>query len=123
MVESGGDQVVSHVVLHALGSLADALGLGDALSARIPARSARLGLHDRGKVLVQAIVMSAGGGECCSDIEYLRAEAGLFADVCSDSTLYRTFTEDLSAETLASVHAGFAEVRATVWKKLKLTRS
>jgi hypothetical protein len=122
VVESGGDQVVTHVGLHALGSLADALGLGDALSARIPARSARLLLHDRGKVLVQAMVMLAGGGECCSDIEYLRAEEGLFADVCSDSTLYRTFTEDLTPETLTSVQAGFAEVRSAVWKKLKLTK-
>ena len=60
VVEPGGDQVVSHVGLHALGSLADALGLGDALSACIPPRSARLPRHDRGKVLVQAMVMLAG---------------------------------------------------------------
>jgi hypothetical protein len=122
MVESGGDQIVSYVGLHALGSLADQLGLGDALSARIPPRSARLPLHDRGKVLVQAMLMLAGGGECCSDIEYLRAEDGLFADVCSDSTLYRTFSEDLTPETLASVKDGFGEVRAKAWKKLKLTK-
>ncbi len=102
MVESGGDQVVSHVGLHALGSFADQLGLGEALSARIAAaRGKRLPLHDRGKVLVQAMVMLAGGGESCSDIEYLRTEESLFADVCSDSTLYRTFTENLDPETLA----------------------
>lgn len=122
IVESGGDQVVTHVGLHALGSLADRLGLGDTLSARIPVHSARPPIHDRGKVLVQTMLMLAGGGECCSDIEYLRADGGLFTDVCSDSTLYRTFTEDLGAETLVSVQEGFAEVRAKVWKKLKLTK-
>ena len=46
--------------------------------------------HDRGKVLTQAMLMLAGGGECCSDIEYLRAEGALFgggvsADVVSDA--------------------------------------
>lgn len=121
VVESGGDQVVSHVGLHALGAFADQLGLGEALSTRIPSGS-RVLLHDRGKVLVHTMLMLAGGGECVSDIEYLRAEGGLFADVCSDSTLYRTFTEDLAPEVLASVSAGFAEVRAKVWKKLKLTK-
>ena len=34
--------------------------------------------------------MLAGGGEACTDIEYLRAEAGLFGDVPSAPTLYRT---------------------------------
>jgi len=122
IVEPGGDQVVAHVGLHALGSFADALGLGDALSKRIPVRSARLPVHDRGKVLVHAMLMLAGGGECCADIEHLRIEGSLFADVCSDSTLYRTFTEDLGEETLTSLKEGFAEVRARVWKKLGLTK-
>jgi hypothetical protein len=121
-VEPGGDQVVSHVGLHALGTLADQLRLGEALSARIPVRSARLPLHDRGKVLVQAMLMLAGGGECCSDIEHLRVEEDLFASVPSDSTLYRTFTEDLTPITRGSLSEGFAEVRAKVWKKLKLTK-
>jgi hypothetical protein len=122
VVESGGDQVVAHVGLHALGSFADELGLADALSARIPVRSARIPIHDRGKVMVQTMLMLAGGGECCSDIEYLRADGSLFSDVCSDSTLYRTVTEDLVPDTLASVREGFAQVRAQVWKKLKLTK-
>ncbi|WP_420626863.1 hypothetical protein [Candidatus Poriferisodalis sp.] len=34
----------------------------------------------------------AGGGEACSDIEYLRAQWELFGDDASDSTLYRTVT-------------------------------
>src|SRR6185437_10944598 len=122
VVEPGGDQVVAHVGLHALGSFADALGLGDALSARIPVRSARMPVHDRGKLLVHAMLMLAGGGECCADIQHLRVEGSLFADVCSDSTLYRTFNEDVGEETLAALKEAFAEVRADVWKKLGLTR-
>ena len=53
-VECGGDQVVAHVGLHALGGLADRLGLGNALSARVVATGEGYRLHDRGKVLVQA---------------------------------------------------------------------
>ncbi len=78
VVEPGGDQVVADVGLHALGRFADRLGLGDALSARIPITGERLPLHDRGKVLVQAMLMLAGGGEACTDVEHLRAQAALF---------------------------------------------
>ena len=76
VVEGGGEQVVAHVGLHALGSFADRLRVGDALATRIP----RPGVvfHDRGKVLVQAMLMLAGGGEACSDIERLRSQSTLF---------------------------------------------
>ena len=50
-------------------------------------------VHDRGRVLCQAMLMLAGGGESCTDIESLAAQGRLFGDVCSDSTLYRTFTD------------------------------
>jgi len=122
VVEPGGEQVVAHVGLHALGAFADQLGLGEALSARIPITGARAPLHDRGKVLVQAMLMLAGGGESCGDIEHLRVENDLFDDVCSDSTLYRTFTDDLDAATLGALTEGFAEVRSTVWRRAKLIK-
>jgi len=77
VVEGGGEQVVAHVGLHALGSLADRLGVGELLSARVPAPGVRLPVHDRGTVLVQAMLMLAGGGEACSDIERLRAQSTL----------------------------------------------
>jgi hypothetical protein len=48
-IEARGEGVVAHVGLNALGSFADRLGLGDALSARIPWSGERLPLHDRGK--------------------------------------------------------------------------
>jgi hypothetical protein len=87
VVEGGGEQVVSHVGLHALGAFADRLGVGELLSARIAPPGDRLPMHDRGKVLVQAMLMLAGGGEACSDIERLRAQPTLFGVVPSDSTL------------------------------------
>jgi hypothetical protein len=68
------------------------------------------------------MLVLAGGGESCADIEYLRVEPDLFADVCSDSTLYRTFTENLDAAVLPQLEAGFAEARATVWRRAKLTK-
>lgn len=116
VVEPGGDQVVAHVGLHALGALADRLGLGDSLSARIPI----VAEHDRGKVLVQAMLMLAGGGEACSDIEALRAQPTLFGSVPSDTTLYRTFRK-IDATVLEGLWQAMAEVRAQVWRRSAAT--
>jgi Transposase DDE domain group 1 len=120
VVEGGGDQVVAHVGLHALGAFADRLGLGDALSARMAITGERLPVHDRGKVLTQAMLMLAGGGEACADIEHLRAQGDLFGLVPSDSTLYRTF-RGIDADTRAGLWAAMAEVRAGVWGRAAAT--
>jgi Transposase DDE domain group 1 len=122
-IEAGGDGVVAHVGLHALGAFADRLGLGDALSARVPPRGERLPVHDRGKVVVQAILMVAGGGEACSDIEALRAQERLFGAVPSDSTLYRTFRHDLGPDPLVGVWNAMAGVRAGVWRRSSVTNT
>jgi hypothetical protein len=120
VVEPGGDQVVAHVGLHALGAFADRLALGDCLSARIAATGERAPVHDRGKVLTQAMLMLAGGGEACADIEHLRAQPDLFGSVPSDSTLYRTF-RGIDAATLEGLWEGTAEVRAKVWPRAAVT--
>jgi hypothetical protein len=120
VVENGGTQVVAHVGLHLLGSFADRLGLGDSLSTAISPRGERLPVHDRGKVLTQAMLMFAGGGEACSDIEHLRAQPALFGVVPSDSTLYRTFCH-VDAETLVALRAAFAEVRHKAWRRMAAT--
>ena len=119
-VGGGGDQVVAHVGLHALGAFADRLGLGDSLSKRIPMLGERFPLHDRGKVLVQAMLMLAGGGEACTDIEHLRAQPGLFGWVPSDSTLYRTFRQ-LDPATLDGVWEAMGAIRAEVWRRAGAT--
>jgi hypothetical protein len=120
MVETGGEGVVAHVGLHALGRFADRLGVGDLLSARVPIMSERPPVHDRGKVLVQAMLMMAGGGEACSDIEKLRAQPTLFGEVPSDSTLYRTFFQ-LDAQTVLGLWEAMAQARAKVWSRAAVT--
>jgi hypothetical protein len=120
VVEGGGEGVVAHVGLHALGAFADRLGLGHSLSARVPVTGERLPVHDRGKVLVQAMLMLAGGGEACADIEHLRAQGDLFGSVPSDSTLYRTFRR-IDPGTLEGLWEAMAEVRTAVWRRSAAT--
>lgn len=120
VVGAGGEGVVAHVGLHLLGSFADRLGLGDSLSAAIAPRGERLPVHDRGKVLTQAMLMFAGGGEACADIEHLRTQPALFGEVPSDSTLYRTF-RDIDADTLTVLRAAFADVRTAAWRRMAAT--
>ena len=120
IVEPGGGGVLAHVGLHALGSFADRLGLGDSLSARIPVTGERDPLHDRGKVLVHAALMLAGGGESCADIEHLRLQPDLFGLVPSDSTVFRTFHQ-LDGATRAGIDSAMAEVRSKVWARSSVT--
>jgi len=120
VVECGGEQVVAHVGLHALGAFADRLGLGAGLSDRVPLTGERLPIHDRGKVLVQAMLMLAGGGESCSDIEHLRSQTQLFGEVASDSTLYRVL-RGVDSEVLQGLWQAMAETRAKVWRRSAAT--
>jgi hypothetical protein len=119
-VEPGAAGVVAHVGLHALGSFADRLGLGDSLSTAIPWTGERAPAHDRGKVLVQMALVLAGGGESCADIEHLRLQPGLFGSVPSDSTVFRTLHQ-LSEETRTSIEMAMATVRANVWSRSAAT--
>lgn len=59
----GGDRVVQGVGLFALGGFADRSGLTAELSAAVPQRGERAPVHDRGRVLVHALLMLAAGGE------------------------------------------------------------
>ena len=115
-VEGGGGGLVGHVGLHALGLFADRLGVGASLSCGVRWGGERAPGHDRGKVLTQAMLMLAGGGECCSDIEYLRAEGGLFGAVASAPTLYRT-VRGLSPATVGDLWAHQAAVREQIWAR------
>lgn len=81
VVEGGGDQVAAHVGLHALGSFADRLRVGETLSGAVGWNGSGMPVHDRGRVLVQAMLMLAGGGESCADIEALASQRRLFGKV------------------------------------------
>lgn len=119
--DSGGDQVAANVGLHLLGGFADRLGLGSSLSSAVPHTGERAPVHDRGTVLMQAMLMLAGGGEACSDIEHLRSQPRLFGDVASDSTLYRVLTNELTPATLAGVWDAFGHIRQQVWRRIAAT--
>lgn len=122
-IEADGDGVVAHVGLHALGAFADRLGLSDALSAAVPPPGERLAVHDRGKVLCHTMLMLAGGGECCADIEALRAEERLFGPVASDTTTWRVFRHQLTPEVVAGLRAAIAPVRHRVWARSAVTNT
>ncbi len=115
-VTGGGGQVAAHAGLFALGRFADGLGLCEALSAAVPVSGERAPVHDRGKVLVHLLLMLAGGGEACADIEHLRAQRVLFGEVASDSTLYRTL-RGLGPDVLEGLASAVAGVRARVWER------
>ncbi len=79
-------------------------------------------LHDRGKVLVQSMLMLAGGGESCADIEHLRAQEDLFGSTPSDSTVFRSFHE-ISPDVRDALAEAFAGVRAEVWRRCAATKA
>ena len=120
-VEAGGSQVVGHVGLHALGSFADRLGVGEALSEAVGWDGPGRPVHDRGRVLVQAMLTLAGGGESCADIEALASQGRLFGQVCSDTTLYRTFTQTLTSDAVQRARRAMAQVRGEVWRRTSAT--
>jgi hypothetical protein len=64
------------------------------------------------------MLMLAGGGETCTDIEMLASQDRLFGSVCSDTTLYRTFTETLNVAAVGRARQAMALVRSNVWDRL-----
>jgi len=67
------------------------------------------------------MLMLAGGGESCADIETLGSQDRLFGEVCSDTTLYRTFTDTLTPAALGSARQAMAKVRSEVWRRTSAT--
>jgi len=121
VVEAGGTQVAGHVGLHALGAFADRLGVGEMLSAAVGWAGRGTPTHDRGRVLTQAMLMLSGGGDSCSDIEALASAGRLFGEVCSDTTLYRTFTQSLDKTAIERARRAMAEIRTEVWRRTSAT--
>jgi hypothetical protein len=114
---TGGDcQVTGHVGAHLLGDLADRLGLTSAYSAAVPWAGERAPAHDRGRLLTQVAVMLADGGRCVADMATLRDDPGLFGEVASDATTWRTF-HAIDADVLTALRAARAQARAAAWKR------
>ena len=112
----GGDRVAWGAGLFALGGFADRVGLTGALSAAVPRGGERAPVHDRGLLLVHLLLVLAGGGEACSDIEYLRSQRDLFGAVGSDSTLYRAL-RGIDGSGLGALWGAAATARGEAWSK------
>ncbi|MCQ3813956.1 MAG: IS1380 family transposase [Acidimicrobiia bacterium] len=69
--------------------------------------------HDRGRVLVDAAVMIADGGEAISDIAALGQQRGLFGEVASVSTLWRVL--DVAGGRVEQIKTARASARRAVW--------
>ena len=109
--EVGGGSQVGHVGLWLLGRFADRMRVGEVLSEAFGSSGV---VHDRGRLLVHLMLVLAGGGEACTDIETLRSQRELFGDVASDSTLYRTLTQ-ADGGLVESLADAMARVRERVW--------
>jgi hypothetical protein len=115
VVTTGAQGVVSHAGARLLCDLADAVGLTEALSeAMAPTKKRKRG-HDRGQVLVDLAVAIADGATTFSDLRALSDQAGLFGDVASVATAWRT-AEATDADALGRIAAARAEARARAWE-------
>ena len=114
MVTTGGKGVVSHVGARLLCELADELSLTDQLSAAMaPTKRHRRG-HDRGEVLVDLAVALADGATTISDLRVLSDQPGLFGEVASVPTAWRTL-EAIDEEVLARIADARAKARKAAW--------
>lgn len=113
VVTSRGKGVVSHAGAAALRLVADRSGLTGALS-QVLHREDFMPGHDRGRVLTDAAVVMAEGGNRVRDIDTLRHQRDLYGPVASPPTLSRALGE-IDAQALARIDAQRARVRERVW--------
>ena len=114
-VTTGGKGVVAHAGARLLCDLADELGLAEALSeAMAPTKSRRRG-WDRGRVLVDLAVAIADGAKTISDLRVLRNQPGLFGEVASLPTTWRTL-EAIDDAALGRIATARAEARRAAWE-------
>jgi len=97
-----------------LAEMADRSGLTAGLSAAMAHTRSRASRHDPGTTLAHLAVMLADGGDCMSDLAVLRNQPGLFGQVASDPTAWRTVT-GMSLDAFAGVEVARAQARARVW--------
>ena len=112
-----GEKMVSHAGLHMLGSFGDVLGLSEAFSEALPYEGPGTPVYDRGVAKTQMMLVLAGGGEACSDIEYLRSEPELFGDVPATTTMHRIFL-DADDDKIKAESDAFSVPREKVWDRI-----
>jgi hypothetical protein len=113
-VTANGKNVIAHAGAAALRLTADRTGLTRALSQALHRDDFTPG-HDRGRVLADAAVMMADGGNTIRGIDVLRQHHNLLGAVASPPTLSRALAE-IDQACLDRLDATRAAVRARVWK-------
>ena len=109
----GGRGLAVHAGARLLADLADNTGLTAALSEAMAGVKVRDRGHDRGRVLADAAVMVADGGEAICDIAALAGQPRLFGEVASTSTLWRTL--EAAGGRVEEIKAARAAARAAAW--------
>jgi len=116
VVSGDGDGVVGHAGALLLSEVGDRLGLTAALAQRPAVLRHRRSAHDPGEVLRDVAVTLADGGDCLSDLAVLRDQPGLFGEVASHATAWRTL-ERVAADPFGvdAVRAARKTARAAAW--------
>lgn len=115
-MSADGVGVVAHAGSVGLRLLADRTGLTAELS-KAMARRSFVPVHDRGRVLADAAVMLADGGEAIGDIDVLRHQGSVLGPVASAPTVWRALDE-VSPARLKRIQAARARVRRHVWSQV-----
>lgn len=114
VVTTGARGVVAHAGARLLCELADDLGLTEQLSAAMAPTKARRRGHDRGEVVVDLAVALADGATSISDLRVLSDQPGLFGEVASVPTAWRTL-EAMDDGALERIAVARAEARKAAW--------
>jgi hypothetical protein len=117
-VSGGGQGVVSHVGLALLRQLANKTGLTGGLARALA--SARLLVHDRGRVLADLACAIADGTRVISDFRVMGDQGELFGLVASVPTAWRTLKEIAGAGTRADkrITAAVNAARRQAWAQV-----
>src|SRR5258707_969837 len=114
-VTADGTGVVSHAGVALVRALADNTGLTRGLSAALA--SARLLIHDRGRVFADLACAIADGGEAISDFRVIGDQGELFGAVASVPTAWRALAEIAAGgeAALERIRAAGDSARPTAW--------
>ncbi|MFE6337690.1 IS1380 family transposase [Streptomyces sp. NPDC057798] len=115
-VEGGGSGTVSQAGAVLLVKTVRKVGLDTAISAALAPWHKPWAVHDPGRILLDAALATALGGDCLADIAMLRAEPDVFGPVASDPTVSRLVDALTAAgpKALTAIRSARAEVRSRV---------
>ncbi len=119
--EGGGHGVVSQAGAVLLVETVRKSGLDQAISTALAPWRRPRAVHDSGKVLLDATLAVALGGDCLADVGMLRAKPTVFGPVAFDPTVSRIIDTLAAAgpKALSAIRGSRAEARERVWNVAK----